>query len=94
MVDSYSRLADSSAGGAGSNFSNLFPQGPLHRQCIHEVPALLIRVRGRSQMTSALRGREGGGRFLTIGGGGCVISILRILTRGGGGGGPKSVKFS
>ena len=35
-------------------------------------------------MTSALRGREGGGRFLTIGGGGCVISILRILTRGEG----------
>ena len=47
MVDSYSRLADSSAGGAGSNFSNLFPQGPLHRQCIHEVPALLIRVTSR-----------------------------------------------
>ena len=35
-------------------------------------------------MTSALRGREGDGRFLTIGGGGCVISILRILTRGEG----------
>ena len=47
MVDSYSRLADSSAGGAGSNFSNLFPQGPLRRQCIHEVPALLIRVTSR-----------------------------------------------
>ena len=46
MVDSYSRLADSSAGGAGSNFSNLSPQGPL-RQCIHEVPALLIRVTSR-----------------------------------------------
>ena len=46
MVDSYSRLGDSSAGGAGSNFSNLFPQGPL-RQCIHEVPALLIRVTSR-----------------------------------------------
>ena len=48
MVDSYSRLADSSAGGEGSNFSNLFPQGqgPL-RQCIHEVPALLIRVMSR-----------------------------------------------
>ena len=27
-------------------------------------------------------GEGGGGRFLTIGGGGCVISILRILTRG------------
>ena len=40
--------------------------------------------RGHSQMTSAVRGREGGGRFLTIGGGGCVISILRILTRGEG----------
>ena len=47
---------------------------------------------GHSQMMSAVRGREGGGRFLTIGGGGCVISILRILTRGGGG--PKSRKFS
>ena len=35
-------------------------------------------------MTSAVRGREGGSRFLTIGGGGCVISILRILTRGEG----------
>ena len=41
-------------------------------------------IRGHSQMTSAVRGREGGGRFLTIGGGGCVISILRILTRGEG----------
>ena len=47
MADSYSRLADSSAGGAGSNFSNLLPRGPLHRQCIHEVPALLIRVTSR-----------------------------------------------
>ena len=43
-----------------------------------------IETRGHSQMTSAVRGREGGGRFLTIGGGGCVISILRILTRGEG----------
>ena len=43
-------------------------------------------------MTSAVRGKEGGSRFLTIGGWGCVISILRILTRGGGG--PKYLKFS
>ena len=41
-------------------------------------------VGGHSQMTSAVRGREGGGRFLMIGGGGCVISILRIQTRGEG----------
>ena len=33
-------------------------------------------------------GGRGVDRFLTKGGGGCVISILRILTRGGGG--PKS----
>ena len=34
-------------------------------------------------MTSAERGREGGTQILTIGGGGCVISIVEILTRGG-----------
>ena len=36
-------------------------------------------------MTSAERGREGGTQILTVGGGGCVISILTILTGGGGG---------
>ena len=36
-------------------------------------------------MTSAERGREGGTQILTVGGGGCVISIVTILTRGGGG---------
>ena len=34
-------------------------------------------------MTSAERGREGGTQILTVGGGGCVISIVKILTRGG-----------
>ena len=45
-----------------------------------------LNIRGHVQMTSVLRG-EGGGvsQFLTIGGGGCVISILEILTGGGGG---------
>ena len=36
-------------------------------------------------MTSVLRGGGGVSQFLTIGGGGCVISILEILTGGGGG---------
>ena len=40
-------------------------------------------VRGHAQMTSAERGREGGTQILTVGGGGCVISIVKILTRGG-----------
>ena len=31
------------------------------------------------------QGRRGVSQFLTIGGGGCVISILEILTGGGGG---------
>ena len=35
-------------------------------------------------MTSAERGREGGTQILTVGGGGCVISIVTILTRGEG----------
>ena len=35
-------------------------------------------------MTSVLRGGGGVSQFLTIGGGGCVISILKILTGGGG----------
>ena len=34
-------------------------------------------------MTSAERGREGGTQILMVGGGGCVISIVTILTRGG-----------
>ena len=37
-------------------------------------------IRGHVQMKSVLRG----GVLLTIGGGGCVISILEILTGGGG----------
>ena len=41
-------------------------------------------VRGHAQMTSAERGREGGTQILTVGGGGCVISIVKILTRGEG----------
>ena len=49
-------------------------------------------TRGHAQMTSAERGREGGTQILTVGGGGCVISIVTILTRGGGG--QKSQKFS
>ena len=36
-------------------------------------------------MTSVLRGEGGVSQFLTIRGGGCVISILKILTGGGGG---------
>ena len=40
--------------------------------------------RGHVQMTSVLRGGGGVSQFLTIGGGGCVISILEILTGGGG----------
>ena len=40
-------------------------------------------VWGHAQMTSAERGREGGTQILTVGGGGCVISIVKILTRGG-----------
>ena len=35
-------------------------------------------------MTSAERGREGGTQILTEEGGGCVISIVKILTRGEG----------
>ena len=35
-------------------------------------------------MTSVLRGGGGVSQFLTIRGGGCVISILKILTGGGG----------
>ena len=42
-----------------------------------------IPVGGHAQMTSAERGREGGTQILTVGGGGCVISIVIILTRGG-----------
>ena len=33
-------------------------------------------IRGHVQMTSVLRGEGGVSQFLTIGGGGCVISIL------------------
>ena len=40
-------------------------------------------------MTSVFRG-EGVSQFLTIGGGGCVISILEILTGGGGVKNPKN----
>ena len=36
-------------------------------------------------MTSVRRGGGGVSKFLTIRGGGCVISILTILTGGGGG---------
>ena len=42
-------------------------------------------VGGHVQMTSVRRGGRGVSKFLTIRGGGCVISILTILTGGGGG---------
>ena len=41
-------------------------------------------LRGHVQMTSVLSGGRGGSQILTIGGGGCVIPILEILTGGGG----------
>ena len=44
-----------------------------------------ILLRGHVQMTSVRRGGGGVSQFLTIRGGGCVISILKILTGGGGG---------
>ena len=49
-----------------------------------EFAEIQLDIRGHVQMTSVLRGGGGVSQFMTIEGGGCVISILEILTGGGG----------